>query len=208
MLGESSTHTATIRPTKETPYIEGEKDNMITKEAVKKEPLKDLEVENVETEHVQEAHDTKPIPIIIVRKTTKPTLKVELVGSSSQPTGPVIDVTPHEQPESPQAALKAGRGKGIARDIDESPRKLVKASIEVLLDPNTPVLIPFEINDKLYQLTNAEIRAHLEMEKRKQKALQEAKLLEISKHELIKVIHEEATKAEVDPKALSSKKGG
>ncbi|GJX17550.1 hypothetical protein Tco_0218382 [Tanacetum coccineum] len=40
------------------------------------------------------------------------------------------------------------------------------------------------------------------------KAAQEAKLLALSKPELIKVVHEEATKAGVHTKALSGKKGG
>ncbi|GJV66089.1 hypothetical protein Tco_1476917 [Tanacetum coccineum] len=45
------------------------------------------------------------------------------------------------------------------------------------------------------------------MEEIKEKAAQELKLLALSKPKLIKVVHEEATKAKVDPKAHSSKKG-
>ncbi|GKA58095.1 hypothetical protein Tco_0757283 [Tanacetum coccineum] len=62
----------------------------------------------------------------------------------------------------------------------ESPPKLVKASSEVCPDLDEPVRI----------------------------AAEEAKLLEITKPELIKVIQEEATKAGVDPKILASAKGG
>ncbi|GJX94704.1 hypothetical protein Tco_0349290 [Tanacetum coccineum] len=40
------------------------------------------------------------------------------------------------------------------------------------------------------------------------KAVKEAKLLEMSKLELIKVVHEEAEKAGIDPKILASAKGG
>ncbi|GJV30690.1 hypothetical protein Tco_1387138 [Tanacetum coccineum] len=89
----------------------------------------------------------------------------------------IIEVqVPH--PESPSHTTpKPDKGKGIARDIDESPPKLVKASTKVHPNTDTPTLIPFEINGKF-------------------------------KPGLIKVVHEEDTKASVDPKDLSSKKGG
>ncbi|GJT86036.1 hypothetical protein Tco_1067753 [Tanacetum coccineum] len=48
----------------------------------------------------------------------------------------------------------------------------------------------------------------MELEERKKKADQEAKLLALSKPDLIKVVTEVATKAGVDPKALQSSKGG
>ncbi|GKC87621.1 hypothetical protein Tco_1148270 [Tanacetum coccineum] len=71
--------------------------------------------------------DTKPILVTIVRPTTKPTLEVKLIGSLSQPTSPVIDITPpeqsihEEQPKIQYTIPKPNRGKGIARDINESP---------------------------------------------------------------------------------------
>ncbi|GKD47704.1 hypothetical protein Tco_1276680 [Tanacetum coccineum] len=49
-----------------------------------------------------------------------------------------------------------------------------------------------------------EMLAHLGKEENMEQAAREARL---SKPKLIKVVHEEATKAGVDPKALSSKKG-
>ncbi|GKE09373.1 hypothetical protein Tco_1412924 [Tanacetum coccineum] len=39
------------------------------------------------------------------------------------------------------------------------------------------MLIPFEINGKLYHLTKEEIQAHMELEEKKEKSAQEAKLL-------------------------------
>nr|GEU60531.1 reverse transcriptase domain-containing protein [Tanacetum cinerariifolium] len=42
--------------------------------------------------------------------------------------------------------LKSDKGNDIARDTDESPQKLVKASTKVRPDPDTLVLIPFKIN--------------------------------------------------------------
>ncbi|GKA95184.1 hypothetical protein Tco_0817222 [Tanacetum coccineum] len=90
---------------------------------------------------------------------------------------------------SPHATLKPDKGKGKATNTNESPKKLVNASTEVRPDLDAPMLIPFEINAK-------------------EKVSQEAKLLALSKPDLIKVVHEEATKAGVDTKALASKKGG
>nr|GFB14326.1 hypothetical protein [Tanacetum cinerariifolium] len=127
---------------------------------------------------------------------------------SSQPTGPVIDVTPPEQPESPQASPKADRGKGIARDTNELPPKLVKASTKVRPNPDTPVLVPYEIQGKMYQLIEEKIQAYLDKEEKIKKAAKEARLLEMNKFELIKVVHEADKEAGVDPKALQSSKGG
>ncbi|GJX61572.1 hypothetical protein Tco_0294472 [Tanacetum coccineum] len=49
--------------------------------------------------------------------------------------------------KSPHTTPKPDRGKGKARDTDESPPKLVKTLTKVCLDPNTLVLIPFKINE-------------------------------------------------------------
>ncbi|GJW97501.1 hypothetical protein Tco_0179309 [Tanacetum coccineum] len=52
------------------------------------------------------------------------------------------------------------------------------------------------------------IQAHIEKEERMERATQEVKLNALSKPELIKVVEEVATEAEVDPKVLRSSKGG
>nr|GEV36469.1 retrovirus-related Pol polyprotein from transposon TNT 1-94 [Tanacetum cinerariifolium] len=93
-------------------------------------------------------------------------------------TGPVIKITPPKQPESPHVTPKSDRGKGKVTNNVESLIKLVKSSSE----------------------------AHYELEERKQKAAEEAKLLEITKPKLIKVVYEEATKAGVDPFELKNYK--
>ncbi|GJU81713.1 hypothetical protein Tco_1284078 [Tanacetum coccineum] len=197
----------------------GEKDDMVTKEAIKKEPTKKPKVENVKKEPESAS---RLIPITIVIPVTKPAPELEMIGSSSriqltdtilevpipQPTGPVIVITPHEQPKSPQVTPNPDRGKGKVTDDVESPPKLIKASSKVHPVPDEPVRVPFEINGKLYHLTNEEIQVHYELEKRKQNATEEAKLLEMNNLELIKVVHEEAAKAGVDPKILASAKGG
>ncbi|GKA10349.1 hypothetical protein Tco_0689782 [Tanacetum coccineum] len=69
-------------------------------------------------------------------------------------------------------------GKVKVTDVDESPPKL---------------------------LIEEQIQAHLDKKEKLEKAIREARL---SKPKLIKVIHEEATKARVDPKALTSREGG
>ncbi|GJS24580.1 hypothetical protein Tco_0453212 [Tanacetum coccineum] len=54
-----------------------------------------------------------------------------------------------------------------------------------------------------FQLTNTILE-----EEKLEKAARDARLLEMNKFELIKVVHEEATKVGVDPKIISSAKGG
>ncbi|GJR94723.1 hypothetical protein Tco_0266897 [Tanacetum coccineum] len=92
------------------------------------------------------------------------------------------------QPEIPQATPKPDRGKGKVTKVKESPKKIVKASTKV--HPDLDAL------------------AYMEIEERKEKATQVAKLMAPSKHELIKVVHEEATKAGVDPKHLQARRFG
>ncbi|GKF46617.1 hypothetical protein Tco_0136419, partial [Tanacetum coccineum] len=134
---------------------------------------KEFEVFEVENDHEHAPQDTKPIPITIVRPITKTVLEVNLIESSSrpQPTGLVIDITSPEQSNredqrenQSHTTPKADRGKGIARDTNESPCKLVKPSTKVRQDLDALVLIPYEINEVLYHLTNKQIHAHLEKE--------------------------------------------
>ncbi|GKB23373.1 hypothetical protein Tco_0862774 [Tanacetum coccineum] len=75
--------------------------------------------------------------------------------------------------ESPQVTPKPDRGKGIARDTDEFPRKLMPSRLD-----------------------------------KEEKIEQAAKEARLSKLELIKVVHEKAIKARVDPMILASAKGG
>nr|GFA06238.1 hypothetical protein [Tanacetum cinerariifolium] len=69
----------------------------------------------------------------------------------------------------------------IATNDDEPPKKLIKAS---------------------------NVMQYLNKEEDIKKATEEAKLLEMTKSELIKVVHEEAEKAGIDLKTLKSSKGG
>ncbi|GKE15515.1 hypothetical protein Tco_1423092 [Tanacetum coccineum] len=92
-----------------------------------------------------------------------------------------VDMESEHQPQP-------DRGKGKVTNDVESPPKLDKASSVVRPNPDKP--------------------AHYESQERNQKIVKEAKLLEMTKPELIKVVHEEAAKARVDPKILASAKGG
>ncbi|GKA06842.1 hypothetical protein Tco_0686066 [Tanacetum coccineum] len=106
------------------------------------------------------------------------------------------------------ATPKADRGKGKVTNDVESPKKFVKASSKVHPDPYEPIRVPYEIHGKLYHLTNDEIQENLDKEEKIKKVDVEAKLLAMSKPELIKVVHEEALKAGIDHKILESAKGG
>nr|GEV26361.1 copia protein [Tanacetum cinerariifolium] len=91
--------------------------------------------------------------------------------------------------------------------IKEKEDEVVEVNKEVRLDPDTSVLIPYEINEKMYQLTNEQIQAHLEKEEQMERAAQEAKMIKLNKPDLIKVVEEVANEDEVGPNALRNKKG-
>ncbi|GJS16599.1 hypothetical protein Tco_0411071 [Tanacetum coccineum] len=80
------------------------------------------------------------------------------------------------------------KGKGIATESDDDPlKKLVKASSIVRPDPDEPV------RDKEEQIKKAE---------------EEARLLSMTKPEVIKVVQEEAKKIGLDPKVIKGAKAG
>ncbi|GJX93376.1 hypothetical protein Tco_0347962 [Tanacetum coccineum] len=132
--------------------------------------------------------------------------KTESIGSSF---GLVIDITLPKQPESPPVAPKSNRGKGKVIDETKEPtKKLVPASRKVCPNPDALIFVPYEINGKLFQLTEEQIQSHLEKEEMIKKAAEEAKLLEMTKSELIKVIHAKRFKDGIDPMFIESSKGG
>ncbi|GJS74961.1 hypothetical protein Tco_0724842 [Tanacetum coccineum] len=155
--------------------------------------------EDARTKIVEEepARASRAIPIS--------TPETEIIRLSS---GLEIDITSPEQPEIPPVAPKVDKGKGIVTDDIESPKKLVKASIVFHPNHDEPVRVPYMIHGKMYQLIDDEIQEHMEKEDKIKKAVEEAKLLAMSKLELIKVVQEEATKVDFDPKILGSEKGG
>nr|GEY67532.1 uncharacterized mitochondrial protein AtMg00810-like [Tanacetum cinerariifolium] len=89
-------------------------------------------------------------------------------------------------------ALIIDKGKGIATESDKDPlKKLVPASTIVHLDPDEEVKVPYMINRKMCYLTNTEMQAYLDKEAKLRKAAEEARLLAISKPEVIKVVKKE-----------------
>nr|GEW52868.1 hypothetical protein [Tanacetum cinerariifolium] len=173
-------------------------DKLVKKTMNRIEKIK-LEVAN-EEEHVQEPQVSEQILITIVKALTKPTPELEMIISSSrlQITDTILKIL------IPQPKTKI-TGSSLNLLALCSPPKLVKASRKLHSDPDTSMRVPYEIHGKTYQLTKEEIQAHFEKEEKLEKATRKARL---NKPELIKVVHKEATKSGVDPKALASKEGG
>nr|GEY62777.1 hypothetical protein [Tanacetum cinerariifolium] len=126
-----------------------------------------------------------------------------------------------EKPEFNQRLLKAAEGyiQNSARltktsnnlaSIPTASQPKVHASIEwenlKKQEPDEPVRVHYMINDKMHQLTNDEIQEHLNKEEVIKKKDEEARLLAMTKSELIKVVRKEAKKAKIDPKTVLSAK--
>ncbi|GJY25339.1 hypothetical protein Tco_0400065, partial [Tanacetum coccineum] len=140
--------------------------------------------------------------------------KMAIPISSIQPTKvpptqaqPITIITAHLK--NSQAAPRIDKGKGIAVESDEDPlKKLMTALTIVHPDPDEEVKVPYMINGKMCYLTDIEMQAYLDKEEKLMKADKEARLLAISKPEVIKVVQEEAEKIGLDPKKIASAKAG
>ncbi|GJR82377.1 hypothetical protein Tco_0153162 [Tanacetum coccineum] len=110
--------------------------------------------------------------------------------------------------ESSQALKRVDKGKRIATDDVESQVKLVPASRVVREDPDEPVRVPYMINGKMHYLINDEITKHLEKEELIKKAAEQARLLVITKPEVVKVVRKEAENIGIDPERIKSAKEG
>ncbi|GJS83351.1 hypothetical protein Tco_0749892 [Tanacetum coccineum] len=120
---------------------------------------------------------------------------------------PITSIIIH--PESSHANTKIDKGKGIATESDDDPsKKLVKASYIVCPDPDELVRVEFMINRKVVYLTEQEIQDYWDKEEQIKKAEEEARLLAMTKPEVIKVVQEEAEKIGLDPKAIKGAKAG
>ncbi|GJZ73181.1 hypothetical protein Tco_0637327, partial [Tanacetum coccineum] len=161
---------------------------------------------------------TRAIPISIVKPLMRPNPELEMISSPltikltdttleiqiPQPTDPVIDIT------SPEPQVTQRKGKGIATEEQLKPslKKLVPASKEVRPDPDAPILVPYEINGKIFQLTEEQIQAHMDKDEQIKKVAEEAQMFEMTKTEVIKVVQEEAEKIRLDPKTIINAKAG
>ncbi|GJZ84769.1 hypothetical protein Tco_0650108 [Tanacetum coccineum] len=122
--------------------------------------------------------------------------------STTSASTPLTSIISTSQPEPP---VPQKEGKGITTDEQlESQPKLVKASSDVHPDPDAPILVPYEINLKLFQLTEKQIQAYID----KEEMIKQAKIFEMTKNAVIKVVHKEAEKIGLDPKKVKSAKGG
>ncbi|GJU12391.1 hypothetical protein Tco_1134787 [Tanacetum coccineum] len=93
-------------------------------------------------------------------------------------------------------------------DGSRSKKPRVKASSIVHPDPNEPVRVEFIFNGRTFYLTEQEIQDYWDKEEQIKKAEEEARLNAISKHEVIKVIREEAKKLGIHLKeAITTKVG-
>ncbi|GJW36928.1 hypothetical protein Tco_0059848 [Tanacetum coccineum] len=110
---------------------------------------------------------------------------------------------------APSSTLRTDKGKRIATESDEDPlKKLVPTSTIIRPDPDEEVKVPYMINGKMYYLIDTEMQAYLDKEEKLRKTAEEARLLAISKPEVIKVVQEEAEKIRLDPKKITSVKAG
>ncbi|GKD50651.1 hypothetical protein Tco_1279627 [Tanacetum coccineum] len=107
---------------------------------------------------------------------------------SSAPSGSVTPVLALTNIQANVEGENIDKGKGIATESDDDPsKKPVKASSIVRPDPDEPV------RDKEEQIKKDE---------------EEARLLAITKPEVIKVVQEEAEKIGLNPKAVKGEKAG
>ncbi|GJT03665.1 hypothetical protein Tco_0838127 [Tanacetum coccineum] len=148
-------------------------------QVVTKEPLfqtkgetDDMETKGTEDKVKKEQEPERPtrsIPISIVRPLMRPNLELEMMNSPS--TIKLTDTTLEihiSQPLGPE-------------QLKPSSKKLVPASKEVCPDPDAPILVPYEINGKTFQLSEEQIQAHMDKEEKIKKAAEEAKMFEMTK---------------------------
>nr|GEZ07973.1 hypothetical protein [Tanacetum cinerariifolium] len=78
------------------------------------------------------------------------------------------ETTSTPQPKKPQVTQNTEKGKSLMK-LRNQQKKLVPASREVRQDHDEPIIVPYDILGKIYQLTNDEIQAHLDKEDIKKK---------------------------------------
>ncbi|GJT80230.1 hypothetical protein Tco_1054572 [Tanacetum coccineum] len=85
---------------------------------------------------------------------------------------------------------------------------MVPASTIICPDPDEPVRVEFMINRKIVYFTKQEIQEYWDKEEKMKKSAEEAKLLAMSRPEVIKVVQEKAKKIRLDPRKITSAKAG
>nr|GEU31873.1 hypothetical protein [Tanacetum cinerariifolium] len=154
----------------------------------------DMEIENQE-EKPEEPEMAVPVSSVKPMETPIPEAQ------------PITIIIPF-QAKSSQAPKRVDKGKRIATDDVEPQVKLVPVSRMVREDPDKYVRVPDMINGKMHYLINNEITKHLKKEELIKKAAEQARLLAITKPEVVKVFWEKAKKIRIDPKRITSAKEG
>ncbi|GJS49710.1 hypothetical protein Tco_0599831 [Tanacetum coccineum] len=121
-----------------------------------------------------------------------------------------------ENPEEPKMALLMSSFKPPKETSSQQTVKLTDTILDIPSHkpgvPSTtlivPVLVPYMINGKLFYLTEEKIQAHLDKEDQIKKAVEEARLFEMNKPEVIKVVREEAKNIGINPKIVISAQAG
>ncbi|GKD82793.1 hypothetical protein Tco_1349632 [Tanacetum coccineum] len=119
---------------------------------------------------------------------------------------PVIDITPLEQTSRTQKykrhlLLVTTTSNLLQRSLSCN-KRIAPGSCDA------PIFVPYEINGKNFHHTEEQIQAYIDKEEQIKKAAKEAKMFEITKTEVIKVVQEEAEKIGLDPKKIISAKVG
>ncbi|GJV74542.1 hypothetical protein Tco_1506126 [Tanacetum coccineum] len=133
-------------------------------------------------EHVAMKDDTKKLESD--KSEEEPTNAIPISIVKPTETQPITTIISISQPKSSQAPKRTDKGKKIATDNVESLVKLVPASKVVRENLDEP------IRDKIKKVT------------------EEAKRLEMTKIEVIKIVQEEAENIGIDPKKIISAKAG
>ncbi|GJV00497.1 hypothetical protein Tco_1329767 [Tanacetum coccineum] len=167
------------------------------------EPPSYIEGEHVAMEDDKaEEEPIRAVPISTVRPSlTDPILEI--------PTLEVQTITTIISTSQPEPYVPQREGMEIAtNDQLEIQTKLVPILKEVCPNPDALILVPYEINGNFFQLTEEQIQARMDKEEHIKKAVKEAKIFEMTRVEVIKVVQEEVKKIGLDPKTIKSAKAG
>nr|GEU79038.1 hypothetical protein [Tanacetum cinerariifolium] len=104
----------------------------------------------------------------------------------------------HADTEEPLSHTK-GENDDMETQETEVEKKPMPASPVVRQDPDEPMRIPYEIYEKLYNLTNDEIQEYLNKEEDIKKKVEQARLLAMTKPEIIKLLGRKRTRMELEP---------
>ncbi|GKC38221.1 hypothetical protein Tco_1050605 [Tanacetum coccineum] len=142
---------------------------------------------------------------------------MQIVTTTKNPKDEAAKTPMEQEPESPLKAVPISTVRPIIRPnpkvtlIESSSRPLLTNTIlEIPIpQPNGLVINIVPLEPQVIQRAGKGIATkYLNKEEEIKKKAEEAKLLAMTKSEIIKVVHEEAKKAKIDPKLVLSAKSG